>query len=228
MLVTRIALNTKGRDLIVGDIHGCYTKLQEELDARKFDPTVDRLFCVGDLVDRGPESEEALTWLKKPWFFSILGNHEQAAIDAARHWFDESSYRQLGGQWFIDLDPNMKELVSWTFEQLPVIIELETANGTVGLVHGDIFHTDWNEFVKRVEEDDGKSWSSIVNNVLWGRGRITGNTHGAIANVRAVILGHTPVSNMKVIDNTYYIDTGAVYTGGKFTFLNAENLEIVL
>jgi serine/threonine protein phosphatase 1 len=51
--------NTAGRDLIVGDIHGCFARLQVALDELGFDPERDRLFSVGDLVDRGPDSEVA-------------------------------------------------------------------------------------------------------------------------------------------------------------------------
>lgn len=59
-------VNTAGRDFAVGDIHGHFTRLQVALDAVSFDPAVDRLFSVGDLVDRGPESEQVLEWLAKP------------------------------------------------------------------------------------------------------------------------------------------------------------------
>ena len=59
----RFELNTAGRDFGVGDIHGYFTKLQAALDAIGFNPAVDRLFSVGDLVDRGPESAEVDTWL---------------------------------------------------------------------------------------------------------------------------------------------------------------------
>lgn len=78
--VQRFERNTTGRDLIVGDIHGCFTKLQAALDAVGFDRTVDRLFSVGDLVDRGPESDQVLNWLGQPWFHAVMGNHEQMAV----------------------------------------------------------------------------------------------------------------------------------------------------
>ena len=68
--------NTKGRDLIVGDLHGCRTLLDELLIVAQFDPSRDRLFSVGDLVDRGPHSAECLNFLQEPWFFSVLGNHD--------------------------------------------------------------------------------------------------------------------------------------------------------
>ena len=57
----RFAQNTVGRDFAVGDIHGCFTELQRGLDAIGFDPSTDRLFSVGDLVDRGPESHTSGT-----------------------------------------------------------------------------------------------------------------------------------------------------------------------
>ena len=57
----RFAQNTVGRDFAVGDIHGCFTELQRGLEAIGFDPSTDRLFSVGDLVDRGPESHTSGT-----------------------------------------------------------------------------------------------------------------------------------------------------------------------
>ena len=51
--VKRFAANTAGRDFAVGDIHGHFTRLQSALDKAGFEPSVDRLFSVGDLIDRG-------------------------------------------------------------------------------------------------------------------------------------------------------------------------------
>src|SRR3546814_1255791 len=48
--------NDIGRDFIVGDLHGCLDLLQAELTRIEFDRSKDRLFSVGDLVDRGPDS----------------------------------------------------------------------------------------------------------------------------------------------------------------------------
>lgn len=77
MSVAHFSQNTLGRDIAVGDIHGCFSKLKTSLKRIRFDPSKDRLFSVGDLVDRGPESHHVLEWLDLSWFHAICGNHEQ-------------------------------------------------------------------------------------------------------------------------------------------------------
>ncbi|WP_156803421.1 metallophosphoesterase [Frateuria aurantia] len=46
----------------MGEIHGCFSRLEAALALVGFDAGRDRLFAVGDLVDRGPESAEVLNW----------------------------------------------------------------------------------------------------------------------------------------------------------------------
>lgn len=98
-IVRRFPLNTVGRDFAVGDIHGHFTLLQEALAAIGFDPTRDRLFAVGDLVDRGPECEQALAWLGMPWFASVRGNHDDYL---PRHNSGQvGSWALNGGGWWL-------------------------------------------------------------------------------------------------------------------------------
>jgi bis(5'-nucleosyl)-tetraphosphatase (symmetrical) len=63
---------------IVGDIQGCYDGLRRLLDKVKFDPKVDKLWGVGDLVARGPSSHKTLKFLHAlgPAFDTVLGNHD--------------------------------------------------------------------------------------------------------------------------------------------------------
>ncbi len=66
------------KTLIIGDIHGCYTELQTLID--KFGPVDgDRIFCVGDIINRGPDSSKCLDLLRKLNVRSVMGNHE--------HWY---------------------------------------------------------------------------------------------------------------------------------------------
>ena len=68
--------NLQGRDFIVGDLHGHPDVLRRLMDHVAFDYDMDRLFSVGDLVDRGPNSAGALDLLEAPSFYPVLGNHD--------------------------------------------------------------------------------------------------------------------------------------------------------
>jgi len=76
-------LNTLGRDLVVGDVHGCFSMLDAALKEMDFDPTRDRLFGVGDLVDRGGESPDILDAVRRHQIKAVRGNHEQMILDWA-------------------------------------------------------------------------------------------------------------------------------------------------
>lgn len=62
----------------VGDIQGCFDQLMRLLDKVNFDPTADRLWCVGDLLNRGPKSLETILFARAMGkaFTMVLGNHD--------------------------------------------------------------------------------------------------------------------------------------------------------
>ncbi len=218
-------INVIGTDYIVGDIHGCFTKLEQELIGIGFDYTKDRLFFVGDLVDRGPESEKCLEWLDKPWFIGVRGNHEQMAIDFGTYaGMDQYTYRYNGGGWFIDMKPELQNIFRKAFNQLPLAIELETRIGKVGIVHAEPIDSDWNKT---------REWlvtqPNICENVcLWARDRITYKITEDVVGIKAVVVGHTPRTIAERLGNVYFIDTGACFDGrGHFTILDAETLKKV-
>ena len=62
----------------VGDLQGCLEPLQCLLKQVAFDPARDRLWLVGDLVNRGPQSLETLRFLYslRESLICVLGNHD--------------------------------------------------------------------------------------------------------------------------------------------------------
>ena len=83
--------NLRGRDFVVGDVHGCFRTLERALAELDFDPGRDRLFGVGDLVNRGSHSVAALEWREQRFKAVALGNHDRAVL----RWF-ETPFGTLG------------------------------------------------------------------------------------------------------------------------------------
>lgn len=214
------SINTKGRDFAVGDIHGCFTRLEKALQTINFNPQVDRLFSTGDLIDRGEQSNEVLPWLKKPWFHAILGNHEAMVIEAAKgdpHYYADHAFH--GGAWFYQLSHQEQIVIQKTFEKLPLFIEIDTPHGTVVLVHADFPYDDWHKI------DPENLEQSVIQYCLWSRERYIYQYASSVQNVRAMIHGHTPVNTMLQLGNVYFIDTGGWGPNmGHFTLLELKTL----
>lgn len=89
--------NFVGQDYVIGDLHGSYSVFENLLKCINFDPAVDRIISVGDLVDRGPDSLKCLSLLKNTWFHSVFANHESMLLNA----LDGHSYMWYnnGGFW---------------------------------------------------------------------------------------------------------------------------------
>jgi len=227
-LLKKFAANQLGRDWIVGDVHGHFKRLQVELDARGFDQSKDRLFSVGDLVDRGPESDQALDWLARPWFHAVRGNHEEMAIDYAAGQAPADWYAANGGGWNISNPESTQQDFKHAFLCLPVAIELETAQGVVGIVHADCPYLKWQTFTQILtdaavplgEREHAQRMAQ------WNRQRIDFGDKVGVQGVRAVVVGHTPLSHVTVLGNVHFIDTGG-WLGREFCILDAETLQPV-
>jgi serine/threonine protein phosphatase 1 len=225
--------NASGRDFIVGDVHGSFAKLRAALDAIGFDSEHDRLFCTGDLGDRGPESIQALEWLKEPWFHPVEGNHEQLARDYHAGTIPAEYFARIGGAWLIGMSPQERTIYVDAINTLPTAITLETEDGPVGIVHADCPLPSWERFCAALESEPelpkdrpGQVFTASMRNIcVWNRSRIESGNARPIEGVRAVVCGHTIVEHPSRLGNVIYIDTGAYRQGGRFTILDAATLQ---
>jgi len=66
----------------IGDIQGCFDNFMQLLEKIEFNPKKDRLWLVGDLVNRGPKSLEVLEYLYEIQDSCniVLGNHDISLI----------------------------------------------------------------------------------------------------------------------------------------------------
>jgi serine/threonine protein phosphatase 1 len=228
-LYKRIERNQHGgRDLIAGDIHGTLTKFMAALHATGFDPDAgDRLFLVGDLVDRGPESARMLDLLRQHWVHAVRGNHEQMAIEWANGTYDDAqNYIANGGAWFMALTkPEQREFAD-AFDALPYAIELETEGGLVGIVHAECPFDSFRLLETALAAEPSNRFESIKDCCIWSRSRIEDRHEGEVTDVRAVVVGHTPMENWTSLGNHIYIDTMG-WRGRQFTFLDAATLQPV-
>jgi bis(5'-nucleosyl)-tetraphosphatase (symmetrical) len=96
----------------IGDVQGCYDELQALLERIGFDRDRDRLWFVGDLVNRGPKSLQVLRFVRslEESAVTVLGNHDLHLI--TQH---EGFERKREDDTFTDvLDaPDAKELIVW-------------------------------------------------------------------------------------------------------------------
>jgi serine/threonine protein phosphatase 1 len=208
--VARFPRNTRGRDFVVGDIHGMFDHLESLLSAVTFDAEADRLFSVGDLVDRGPASARALEWMAYPWFHAVRGNHEQFVLDSNNANQLDVWINHNGGTWWLDVGDAEREKFRRVFADMPVAMEIATDTGVVGIVHADVppFIT-WERFLELLENRDPKT----IFYSIWSRNRLSDySVSKAVAgNVDRIYCGHTPTRGTVRIENVFYIDTGAVY-----------------
>lgn len=244
--VLRLPRNELGRDFIVGDIHGSYDMVLQAMKQVGFDGAVDRLISVGDLVDRGIQSARSARFLAQSYVFAVKGNHEENLLRLYEHGDphpDVLKYivRAYHMDWWLNASKLDQLGILTAFARLPNVIEIETARGLVGIVHGDVPKgMSWPDFVSRIEAGD----SQTLQVALEGRQRISPDgRNGApgvpdesgVSGVGRVFVGHTIQRHGPArYGNVYAVDTGAVVNeisnkdGYALTFANVACCTMVL
>jgi serine/threonine protein phosphatase 1 len=214
-VVCRHPSNTVGRDFIVGDLHGCVDALRYLLREIEFDGTRDRLFSVGDLIDRGSKSEEALTLLDKPWFYAVLGNHEEALCLVAEGSMRRNWWYGIGGEWAGALPDEALIRYAQRLRTLPLVRVVGAGGERFNILHAEFFGSD-------AQLDTGVFTERVRQQMLWGRELALGSAEPARQEGLSVTYcGHTPMRDMGRIGSQIFVDTGAFALTGKLTITEA-------
>lgn len=124
-----------GRILAVGDVHGRFDLLDEELARLSYDASRDRIVLLGDLVNRGPYSDRVDHWWNE---LRVLGNHEQMVS-----WYVNGITARLpggaGSAWLEATPPRRRREMVERLMDAPHAIEAITPRGRrVGFVHAQV------------------------------------------------------------------------------------------
>ncbi len=179
--IVRHEANARGRDFIVGDLHGCVERLHVLLRHVGFDESTDRLFSVGDLVDRGPNSPDTLELLKASWFYPVMGNHDAmllavlmqhkglqglSDVDQARAAIYASAFFGNGGKWlrsFLRDATRSDTLAEWLtlLREMPLIRVIGTGADRFHVAHAELIGEDANWCDLTLDQPDAED------NPLW-------------------------------------------------------------
>lgn len=164
-------------DYAIGDIQGCYDPLQRLLHLIDFDDKKDRLWFVGDLVNRGPQSLQVVRFIKN---LSItpritLGNHDlhllariftpaswKNADDTLQEILDASDCEEIG-HWL------RKQSILYHDEELNVVMchagiapvwDLETAKALAQELENVLHGNNYLDFLTHMYGNEPSYWSS--------------------------------------------------------------------
>ena len=225
---------------IIGDLHGCFMEFRKltVLLGYEWDKGIPihkqgrRLAFVGDLTDRGPQSLKVIkmVWelvVKRKEAFYVPGNH----CNKLYRYFLGNKVQITHGlettvAEYSALNPSqqreIRDMFIELYEKAPLYQVLDEKR--LVIAHAGIR-----------QDYIGKMNAKVQSFVLYGD--ITGEKNPDGSPVRldwakhytgtaCIVYGHTPVLDVRSLNNTFNIDTGAVF-GGKLTALRYPEKEVV-
>ncbi|MBD2035311.1 serine/threonine protein phosphatase [Leptolyngbya sp. FACHB-321] len=210
--------------IIIGDVHGHFEGLMSLLTLAA--SPADKLYFLGDLIDRGPQSKQVIDFVKDGGHACLLGNHEAMALGALLG--DANSYlnwlRNGGTQTLKEYGGITEGLNAFTanldwLQSLPLYLDL----GDLLLVHAGLMPG------LPLEEQTAEE-------CCWIRDEFLSSKKPLFLGEKTIIVGHTitfllktengsqvPVGNLAQGPNWYDLETGVYHSkSGWLTALNWE------
>jgi serine/threonine protein phosphatase 1 len=193
----------------IGDIHGCFQKLESLMYQIPFKPDRDTIIFLGDYIDRGPDSFNVVSYLinlknncKNAIF--LKGNHEYM-LEGFISGTDRQLFLANGGEQTLRSYLKRQNFPS----SAPIPAEhLEFFRSLLPYYETDHFifvHAGLKEGIELHHQDP--------HDLLWIREQFI---HSDYDFGKRIVFGHTPFPEPHISYNKIGIDTGAVY-GNKLT-----------
>ena len=196
-------MKNKGRTLFIWDIHGCYDELKL-LIKKVWINKHDRVYCVWDIINKGPKSFKVLKFFYKykEQYKCVIWNHEVGFlrwIDGKAPEYNCKAYRNLREK----IETKKPELMSF-LKNLPLYIEED--NFIVlhwWILPGKKLEEHSIDEIANLREHEWKPWYNYY----------TG--------IKKIIYWHWAMNGVQIREKTIWLDSWCVYGG----FLSAYILE---
>lgn len=230
--IVRLPANRVGRDFVVGDLHGQLDLFEQALHAVRLDPARDRLFSVGDLTDRGPDSEGCLALVIRPYVHAVMGNHEDMLVRAHRDGPRSSAAHDLaynGGLWYTYhrgenglVTGELQDLIAAAAE-LPHLLVVGEAGRRFHIVHAEL-----DPATTDADIDAGLPGASPAD-LLWTRNIMLAAPNQlprSASGLSPTFCGHTPSPTVRHRLSHICLDTGATFERGELTVAELRHGEL--
>lgn len=154
----------------VGDIHGCFNEFKELISKI---PENEKIYLVGDMIDRGPDTQALLSYIieNQDRIIPIIGNHEQLMISSDKMEMCEF-WSKVGGDRTMDSYYNINGIegfneeifnkhVEW-LKTLPLYIVIEFNEHKDLLISHSLMLHIWNTVLTESDIKDSQ-WQHFLN-----------------------------------------------------------------
>ena len=222
-------MESKLRNILCGDIHGCIEEFEELLKLMSYDVNSDRLILLGDLVDRGPDSIGVLRKVQQMKIECVRGNHDNKILKWANN--NKQHYQNANQKYYHNLTDDDIEFIF----KMPAFIRLDNVIAVhAGLKpYTPVEKQKPDDLMHLRYTDSNRKFVSL--RTIWKIGKEAADAHFWTeywGGPESIVYGHNVCSLDEPLIEEYQtgvkcygLDTGCCF-GGKLTAMVLETKEI--